>query len=130
MKMCDISILATLVEQAGLTSANDYLHHLMQCQTLRRVSNSMEEDKADIGLDLCNLKDILDEGQHKCDGSDADVYAQLAQKEKDLILAAELGKALLTKNQEMVFKYEQQAEEYNHKVEVSALLLFSKISVI
>jgi len=33
--------------------------------------------------------------------SDTDVYGQLQQKERDLILAAELGKALLEKNEEL-----------------------------
>ncbi|XP_064618779.1 BICD family-like cargo adapter 1 isoform X2 [Lineus longissimus] len=46
-----------------------------------------------------------------------DVYAQLAQKEKDLILAAELGKALLDKNDELQRRNEQLLEEYQAKLE-------------
>lgn len=49
---------------------------------------------------------------------DEDVYAQLAQKERDLILAAELGKALLDSNQELQSRYDQMVEEYTHKFEV------------
>jgi len=47
-----------------------------------------------------------------------DVYAQLQQKEKDLILAAELGKALLEKNEELSRANEKLAEDYSHKLEI------------
>lgn len=47
-----------------------------------------------------------------------DVYAQLQQKEKDLILAAELGKALLEKNEDLSRQNERLAEEYSQKLEV------------
>ncbi len=50
--------------------------------------------------------------------SEGDVYTQLAQKERDLILAAELGKALLEKNQELTRRSEQANEEYTQKIEV------------
>lgn len=53
-----------------------------------------------------------------------DVYAQLAQKEKDLILAAELGKALLDSNQELQSRYDQIVDEYTHKIEVGSFLCF------
>lgn len=48
----------------------------------------------------------------------SDIYAQLQQKEKDLILAAELGKALLEKNEELSRHNERLAEEYSQKLEV------------
>ncbi|KAG8285910.1 hypothetical protein J6590_071326 [Homalodisca vitripennis] len=51
-----------------------------------------------------------------------DVYAQLQQKEKDLILAAELGKALLEKNEELSRQNERLAEEYSQKLEPPATL--------
>lgn len=47
-----------------------------------------------------------------------DVYAQLAQKERDLVLAAELGKALLDSNQELQGRYDQMLDSFNTKVEV------------
>ena len=50
--------------------------------------------------------------------SEGDVRAQLAQKEKDLILAAELGKALLEKNEELSQQNERIAEEYSQRLEV------------
>ena len=51
-----------------------------------------------------------------------DVYTQLAQKERDLILAAELGKALLEKNEALTRQNEQLNEEYTQKFEVSEYL--------
>ena len=43
--------------------------------------------------------------------AELDVYSQLERKEHDLLLAAELGKALLEKNQELKKKNEQMTEE-------------------
>lgn len=51
--------------------------------------------------------------------ADADLYTQLQQKEADLLLAAELGKALLEKNEELVKQQEKIIEEYSAKLEVS-----------
>lgn len=48
-----------------------------------------------------------------------DVYILLAKKEKDLQLAAELGKALLEKNDELSKANERITEDYSHKLEVS-----------
>ena len=50
-----------------------------------------------------------------------DVYILLAKKEKDLQLAAELGKVLLERNDELSKANERIAEEYSRKLEVSAL---------
>lgn len=58
------------------------------------------------------------------DEGDDDIYRQLAQKEKDLLLAAELGKALLEKNEELNQKYELLQEEYSQAVEVSLMFFF------
>lgn len=51
-----------------------------------------------------------------------DVYILLAKKEKDLQLAAELGKVLLEKNDELSKANERITEEYSHKLEVSILV--------
>lgn len=51
-------------------------------------------------------------------GEEDDVYGQLAQKERDLVLAAELGKALLERNDELERRNEQIADEFAHKIEV------------
>lgn len=47
----------------------------------------------------------------------------LKQREKDLVLAAELGKALLERNQELTRQSEILAEEYAAKLEVSRIAL-------
>jgi len=57
-----------------------------------------------------------------------DVYglrAQLEQKEHDLVLAAELGKALLEKNADLERRLEQTADELNTRIEVSPGRLYS-----
>ena len=51
---------------------------------------------------------------------DGDVYGQLQQKERDLILAAELGKALLEKNEELSKQNEKIAEDFSAKLEVTS----------
>ncbi|XP_036327515.1 bicaudal D-related protein homolog [Rhagoletis pomonella] len=51
--------------------------------------------------------------------SEVDVWAQLQQKESDILLAAELGKALLEKNEELVKQQEKLIEDYSTKIEVS-----------
>ncbi|CAG7785027.1 unnamed protein product [Allacma fusca] len=50
---------------------------------------------------------------------DVDIHEQLRQKEKDLILAAELGRALLDKNEEISRENERITEEYSQKLEVN-----------
>ena len=54
-----------------------------------------------------------------------DVRALLAQKEKDLILAAELGKALLEKNEDLSQQNEKMAEEFSKQLEVSTFFLIT-----
>lgn len=61
---------------------------------------------------------------------DMDLYTQLQQKEADLVLAAELGKALLEKNEELVKQQEKIIEEYSNKLEVRSIdLLISGICI-
>ena len=49
---------------------------------------------------------------------DVDIQEQLKLKEKDLILAAELGKALLDRIEELSGQNERITEEYTQKLEV------------
>lgn len=51
--------------------------------------------------------------------NDQDLWARLEKKESDLLLAAELGKALLDKNEELAKQQERMIEEYSKKLEVS-----------
>ena len=47
----------------------------------------------------------------------------LQQKEKDLVLAAELGKALLEKNEDLSAQNEKMAEDFAKQLEVRKLAL-------
>lgn len=51
--------------------------------------------------------------------AEQDLWSQLQKKESDLLLAAELGKALLDKNEELMRQQEKLIEEYSTKLEVS-----------
>lgn len=48
-----------------------------------------------------------------------DVYGVLEQKERDLMFAAELGKALLANNEELRVKNEEIMSEFHHAMSVS-----------
>lgn len=85
-----------------------------------------EEDSDEYERDFCNG---IDEGEilaEDDDGAEDDIFRQLAQKDKDLLLAAELGKALLEKNEELNQKYELLQEDYSQAVEVSRLDFFCR----
>ena len=58
-----------------------------------------------------------------------DVHALLAQKEKDLILAAELGKALLEKNEDLSQHNEKMAEDFSKQLEVRAAFLLDSHNI-
>lgn len=54
--------------------------------------------------------------------NDQDLWTRLQKKESDLLLAAELGKALLDKNEELAKQQEKLIEEYSKKLEVSKII--------
>lgn len=64
------------------------------------------------------VKEMSTNASATMDGGE-DVWSQLQQKESDLLLAAELGKALLEKNEELKKEQERVTEEYAKKLEVS-----------
>lgn len=51
-------------------------------------------------------------------GRNADLLSLFRQKEKDLVLAAKLGKALLERNQDLTKQYEKMHKDLNEKLEV------------
>lgn len=53
-----------------------------------------------------------------------DVYSTLAEKESNLLLAAELGKALLSRNENLLQENEKITEDYSRQLEVSTNLSF------
>jgi len=75
-------------------------------------------DASKIAPILNNFAAKPDLGDKYANEKKEDLYKLLAVKERDLILAAELGKALLEKNEELSKRNEQIAEEYSNKLEV------------
>lgn len=70
--------------------------------------------------DYCNAYlNNMDSSDNQEDQDSQDVFSQLAQTKQDLFLAAELGKALLEKNEDLSKKNEQLLEEYTQKLDVS-----------
>lgn len=51
-------------------------------------------------------------------GQDSDLLSLFRQKEKDLVLAAKLGKALLERNQDLTKQYDKITKDLNDKLEV------------
>ena len=74
---------------------------------------------------VADLFQIIDDDEKMAIGKNedepevTDVRALLAQKEKDLILAAELGKALLEKNEDLSQQNEKMTIEFSQQLEVS-----------
>lgn len=66
---------------------------------------------------------IIDMETRPPDNKTMDVWSQLQQKESDLLLAAELGKALLEKNEELKKQQDKLIEEYSNKLEVNIVLV-------
>lgn len=68
------------------------------------------------------LEDYIYDMEHRADHGGAnnseDLWSQLQQKEADLVLAAELGKALLEKNEELKKQQDAIVDEYSRKLEV------------
>lgn len=73
------------------------------------------------------LEDMISDIQarrNSLDQEDLEDPAELLKKrDRDLVLAAELGKALLERNQELTKQSEALLEEFSTKLEVSAVIL-------
>lgn len=93
-----------------------YSHHQQQKQQKQQQRNQQQPKKT--------LEDyIFDmETRPTTSNNPEDVWSLLQQKENDLLLAAELGKALLEKNEELKKNQDKIVEEYSVKLEVSFLL--------
>ena len=83
-----------------------------------------EKSNSLIAYSSYNNEDQMQKGSNTssgaCSGVDhtPDVYAQLSQKEKDLVLAAELGKALLGKNEDLARQNEKLQDDFSQRIEV------------
>ncbi|CAG4934012.1 unnamed protein product [Colias eurytheme] len=83
--------------------------------TLSVSDDSFYKDLEDYVQEMSSSRDTTIEGD--------DVWTQLQQKESDLLLAAELGKALLEKNEELKKEQEKAAEEFSKKLETGPKLV-------
>ena len=80
----------------------------------RQVMNKMEKWREKYGYK--GRGEVMDDSSEM---SENDILNIVEAKERDLILAAELGKALLEKNEELRKQNERIAEEFSEKIEVN-----------
>ena len=66
---------------------------------------------------MCKAPEIMEE-EAEPKKAEVDIYKVIQEKEHDLVLAAELGKVLLDKNEELSRQNERIAEEFSLKLEV------------
>uniref|UniRef100_A0A0L8GN38 HAP1 N-terminal domain-containing protein n=1 Tax=Octopus bimaculoides TaxID=37653 RepID=A0A0L8GN38_OCTBM len=93
---------------------------MCSCSLQRNDSSrrSKYANRKDVSIELEDYYHLIDmEVQNAKELPEDDLFAQLAQKDRDLILAAELGKALLEKNDELLRKNETLVEEYTLKID-------------
>uniref|UniRef100_T1L066 HAP1 N-terminal domain-containing protein n=1 Tax=Tetranychus urticae TaxID=32264 RepID=T1L066_TETUR len=95
------------------TGYGDLEDYIMELQSRSLQNGSSENDKN--GINIGNSVNSVINGETNVDPTE--LLLQLAQKEKDLILAAELGKALLERNEQLTRANERITEEYSHKLE-------------
>jgi len=90
----------------------DLQQHLVDLDDLELLDRHLAID----GVAGDSPRDLADDGG--VGGATGMVAEELRQKNKDLVLAARLGKALLAKNDELSLMNERLAEEYGDKLEV------------
>lgn len=93
----------------------DLQQHLVDLDDLELLDRHLAVDSAPGN----SLHDSASDGV--TGGATGMVAEELRQKNKDLVLAARLGKALLAKNDELSLMNERLAEEYGDKLEVHGI---------
>ncbi|XP_013107241.2 bicaudal D-related protein homolog isoform X1 [Stomoxys calcitrans] len=92
-------------------------HHPQHQQTISNF-NPLHNSSLASSIDLEPYLEAMEARTTSMDrNQETDVWAQLQQKESDILLAAELGKALLEKNEELVKQHEKLIEENSIKIE-------------
>ncbi|XP_015042938.1 bicaudal D-related protein homolog isoform X1 [Drosophila pseudoobscura] len=81
------------------------------------ASESVYDHHSSLIGDSIDLEHYISAMEARRHDNEPDVWAQLQQKESDILLAAELGKALLEKNEELVKQQEKLIEDYSAKIE-------------
>ncbi|KAJ4944188.1 hypothetical protein JOQ06_012733 [Pogonophryne albipinna] len=77
---------------------------------------ALEEELAMLTGDRDDQEQLPDQ-ETPSPGQNADLLSLFRQKEKDLVLAAKLGKALLERNQDLTKQYEKMHKDLNEKLE-------------
>lgn len=106
-----------------------YLMHLPRHQQLFRIFNQIFVTTATQNTQSTVSRYRLDPGGELADAgplcqddpkedSDENIIKLIQEKEKDLLLAAELGKALLDKNEEISHNRERIVLDYTQRLEV------------
>ena len=72
---------------------------------------------------MCRAPDIMEEGEGDNKKPEVDIYKVIQEKEHDLVLAAELGKVLLDKNEEISQIREKIVLDYTQRLEVRTSIL-------
>ena len=67
---------------------------------------------------MCRASDIMEEEEGETKKVEVDIYKVIQEKEHDLMLAAELGKVLLDKNEEISQIREKIVLDYTQRLEV------------
>ena len=112
---------SSILKGTNKISLDDYILELKQRNDEDQMSHDNNRSQ------MSDIDHYLDQTERPNDSSQSNrsfyenqhLQIQLAKKEKDLILAAELGKALLDRNEELTRTNEQINEEYTHNLEVS-----------
>ncbi|XP_068094822.1 BICD family-like cargo adapter 1 isoform X2 [Hyperolius riggenbachi] len=99
----------------------------MELPISRRSAPSPERpEQAELGRGLLELDEELvlmaaegepGENEESGDGEEPPLLSVIRQKERDLVLAARLGKALLERNQDMSRRYEEMQRELTERLE-------------
>lgn len=76
------------------------------------------------------LEDYIEELKERQSSQPKAADTTVDDRERDLILAAELGKALLERNEQLTLANESITEQYSQKLEVSHLYFPSSILVL
>ncbi|XP_061722309.1 bicaudal D-related protein homolog [Cydia pomonella] len=108
-----------ITEETEFIGKGDTITHTKHIRSRSRSANRLTPSALSLSDEhfYQDLEDYVKEMTTKTENMEPDVWTQLQQKESDLLLAAELGKALLDTNEELKKEQERITEEYSKKLE-------------
>ncbi|XP_069038152.1 BICD family-like cargo adapter 1 isoform X2 [Lepisosteus oculatus] len=102
--------------ELGATAAADSAGFRLLCPAAGGLGLALEEELAVLAGEREEERELAGV-EAPASGQDPDLLALIRQKEKDLVLAARLGKALLERNQDLTKQYERMHKELTEKLE-------------